>query len=133
MKKKTKLPKSKKANILDELYESVIEPNQNKPTPKHSPLPTVMKFPLERVMVFNAINSERDYQDKKWGNTFSGGRPGDGWRSVDEYVTYIAGYASELLQVASHSSDQQAKLNLVRKVAGLCVACMEQHGAPLRK
>lgn len=88
---------------------------------------------ITREEVYKIIDSEREYQDSKWGTTLSGGRPGDGWRSVDEFVTYIVGYSNELLQVASHYGDTQAKLELVRKIAGLTVACMEQHGAPPRK
>ncbi len=93
----------------------------------------IVKMKIPRKKVYNAIDSEREYQIKKWGKTFSGNRPGNGWRSVDEYVNYISGYTAELLQVSSHYGTEDDKLNLVRKVAGLCVACMEQHGAPLRK
>lgn len=89
-------------------------------------------FPANRAEAFSAINSERDYQDKKWGGTLSGGRPGDGSRTVDEFALYIAGYADDLVRVASHFGDTKAKLEVIRKIAGLCVACMEQHGAPLR-
>ncbi len=87
---------------------------------------------IERGKVYQAINSERDYQDRKWGNTLSGGRPGNGDRSVDEFALYVAGYTNDLVEAASHSGNQLAKLDIIRKIAGLCVACMEQHGAPLR-
>jgi hypothetical protein len=83
--------------------------------------------------VIQAIDSERAYQDKKWGHTLSGGRPGDGFRTVDEYTTYIAGYTADLIHEASHFGNDEAKLHIIRKIAGLCVACMEQNGAPLRE
>lgn len=82
--------------------------------------------------VIQAIDSEREYQKAKWGNTLSGGRPGDGFRTVDEFTTYIAGYTDDLVHEASHFGNDMSKLEIVRKIAGLCVACMEQHGAPLR-
>ena len=87
----------------------------------------------DRVAAYDAIDSERDYQDELWGDSVSGGNPGDGERSVDEFALYIIGYANDLLQSASHFSDSEAKLNIIRKIGGLSVACMEQHGAPLRE
>lgn len=90
-----------------------------------------------RQEVFSAIDSERDYQDSRWGGTLSGERPapeGEGGdRSLDEFILYIRGYASDLADFAAKSSDWQEKLHKVRKVAGLCVAAMEQHGAPHRQ
>ena len=85
-----------------------------------------------RDEVYAAIDSERDYQDKKWGDTLSGGRPGDGTRTVDEFALYIAGYTNDLIVNASHFAEQKDKLDIIRKIGGLCVACMEQNGAPRR-
>lgn len=90
------------------------------------------KTMIERARVYGAIDSERDYQDSKWGTTLSGGRPGNGERSVDEFALYIAGYTNDLVQNASHFAKTPDKLDIIRKIAGLCVACMEQHGAPTR-
>jgi hypothetical protein len=86
-----------------------------------------------REAAYAAIDSERDYQDKLWGDSLSGGRPGDGERTVDEFALYIVGYTNDLLQKASHTLDTEAKLDIIRKVGGLAVACMEQHGAPHRR
>jgi hypothetical protein len=85
-----------------------------------------------RRLVYKAIDTERDYQDTKWGNTLSGGRPGNGDRSVDEFALYISGYSNKLIAFASEFADTETKLNIIRKIAGLCVVCMEQHGAPKR-
>ena len=87
----------------------------------------------DRETAYAAIDSERDYQDELWGDSVSGGNPGEGERSVDEFALYIIGYANDLLQSAAHFSDSEAKLNIIRKIGGLSVACMEQHGAPLRE
>lgn len=87
----------------------------------------------KREEVYKAVDSERDYQDSKWGNTLSGDRPGNGERTVDEFSLYIAGYTNDLVQNASHFAKTEDKLNIIRKIAGLCIACMEQHGAPERK
>lgn len=85
-----------------------------------------------RDEVYAAIDGERDYQDTKWGSTLSSGRLGNGERTIDEFVMYTAGYAGKLLNYASEFGDGVEKLRIIRKIAGLCVACMEQHGAPKR-
>jgi len=91
---------------------------------------------VTRQDVYAAIDSERDYQDSRWGSKLSGERAapeGEGGnRSLDEFILYIQNYAANLGAFASTSSDWQEKLHKVRKVAGLCVAAMEQHGAPHR-
>ena len=86
----------------------------------------------EREAAFRAIDSERDYQDDRWGDTLSGDRPGSGERSVDEFALYIIGYANDLLVNASHFGNQTDKMDIIRKVTTLSDACMEQHGAPHR-
>ena len=91
-----------------------------------------MGQPVAREDVYTAIDTEREYQDGKWGDTLSGGRPGDGSRSVDEFALYIVGYANDLLVNASHFGDEGDKLDIIRKIGGLATACMEQHGAPHR-
>ena len=86
----------------------------------------------KRNEVYAAIDSERDYQDAKWGNTLSNNRPGKGGRSIDEFAAYIVGYTNKMIDVVSTFGDPIKKLSTIRKIAGLCVACMEQHGAPFR-
>lgn len=84
---------------------------------------------ISREKVYAAIDSERDYQDRKWGHTGSSGQAGDGSRTLDEFIMYIDGYTRDLVDYASHESNAAEKLKRLRKVAGLCVAAMEQHGA----
>jgi hypothetical protein len=87
-----------------------------------------------REEVYKAIDSERDYQDSKWVGTRSGDKPGGGAldRTLDEFSLYIQGYTNDLVDIASHIGPSGEKLNCVRKIAALAVACMEAHGAPLR-
>lgn len=92
---------------------------------------------IKRSEVYEAIDTERDYQDRRWGNTLSGNRePGEfdrgGDRTIDEFILYIAGYTNDLVENASHFADTDVKLDIIRKVTALGVAAMEQHGAPLR-
>lgn len=83
----------------------------------------------DRKEIYSVIDGERDYQDKKWGSTFSSNEPGDGSRTLDEFALYISGYSDKLKSYCAEFGDKEEKLNIVRKVAALCVACMEQHGA----
>lgn len=90
-----------------------------------------------RSDVYRAIDSERNYQDSRWGKTLSGDRPPTelqpgGTRTVDEFALYIVGYAHKLLDNASTFAITKDKLNIIRKISALGVACMEQHGAPMR-
>lgn len=81
----------------------------------------------ERIAAFDAINSERDYQDDK----FEGERDAIN-RTLDEFILYIQQYASEAGYLTTHMFEDDA-LDHVRKVAALCVGCMEKHGAPRRE
>lgn len=104
---------------------------------------------VERDRAYAAIDSERDYQDERWGRVgnieprkeglrapqvtgSSTMGEGVGNRSIDEFALYIHGYSNDLVKIASHTNDPREKLDFIRKVAALCVAAMEQHGAPMR-
>ena len=81
--------------------------------------------------IIAAIDSERAYQDDRWGNQ-DGPDSGAYGHTVDEFALYILTYAQKLADEASASRGDDEKLNIVRKVIALGVACMEQHGAPNR-
>ena len=87
---------------------------------------------MNRSDVYELIDGERDYQDAKWCSNRSSGEAGNGERTIDEFSLYILGYAQDAARLASHILDRNLKLAEIRKVAALCVACMEQHGAPER-
>ncbi len=89
-----------------------------------------MSTPLERRYAFDAINSERAYQDDRFGGQ-PGGRDAID-RSLDEFILYIRQYADEASALTTHGDEAEA-LNFVRKVGALCVGCMEKHGAPRRE
>lgn len=88
---------------------------------------------VQDLKIREAIRSELDYADAKWGHLASSGRPGDGSRSIDEFILYIRGLSEEAAQLATKSDDGTAKLEILRKVCGLCWSCFRQHGVPLRK
>lgn len=78
-----------------------------------------------REDVYKAIDTERYYQDNKWGK--------DHPHEIDAFATYLRRYTAILDEVATVPSGDTAKLDVIRKIAGLAVVCMEQHGAPERK
>ena len=83
-----------------------------------------------RKEVYEAIDSERDYQDSLWRPVQSRGD-----HSVTEFLLYIEDYVAEarkiLARTASPLAEEQA-LPVLRKIAALAVSCMEQHDAPMR-
>jgi hypothetical protein len=88
---------------------------------------------VSRPEVYRAVDSERDYQDRKWNENTC---PSKGLHSVQEWLTYIRDYTEEALHIGCRESDATAipkQLDIIRKIAGMGVCAMEQNGAPLRK
>lgn len=84
----------------------------------------------KRAEVYEAIDSERDYQDDRWNadTTSSEGR-----HTASEYILYMEHYLQEARRLASTTAeDNRTVLDFVRKVTALGVACMEDNGAPFR-
>lgn len=76
-----------------------------------------------RELAYLAIDSERDYQARKWG---------ENPHEIDAFAAYVQEYTNQLIKTVGTSNDQTAKLDCMRKIGALTVACMEQHGAPRR-
>lgn len=83
---------------------------------------------MERKDVYLAIDSERDYQDLKWG--------------VLDNPNYVSYEPSQfLIDIEMHLNkaknfnyniDKENVMNELRKIAGLCVKCCEVHGVKNR-
>jgi hypothetical protein len=88
-----------------------------------------------RKEVYAAIDSERDYQDSKWPQAEwdgSGIKPPNPL-TIGEFVLLMEEYCSRARSMwSSEKKPEGLTLELVRKVAGIAVNCMEQHGAPVR-
>lgn len=85
----------------------------------------------ERYEVFAAIEGERDYQEQRWRHTCvveDVPYESDAKKNTDQWLSYIAGYNMELLHAISHIPGNEAALVAFRKLAALCVACMEANG-----
>jgi hypothetical protein len=78
-----------------------------------------------RAEVYAAIDTERAYQDDLWqGNKLT----------IGEFILLLSEYTDRAKhEWSTEKKPEQRALEFVRKVAGIAVNCMEQHGAPPRK
>jgi hypothetical protein len=86
-----------------------------------------------RQEVYAAIDSERSYQDRRWNSSTTASA---GLHSVSEFVLFMDDYLREAKTQLSRHGEPQASLmalETLRKIVGMGVACMEQHGSPMRR
>ncbi len=79
-----------------------------------------------RNEVYEVLDGERDHQDVQWPNHR---------HTTYTFLTYMQDYLAEAMRVANGvgpAGDDEPTLHVVRKIAALGVACMEQNGAPRR-
>jgi 5'-deoxynucleotidase YfbR-like HD superfamily hydrolase len=86
---------------------------------------------MERSVVFQKIEQERDYQHKRWEDGKREGDKSDAQKDVAEWIIYMH---EHLRQAESnvYTLDKEEALASIRKVAALAVACLEVHGCPDR-
>lgn len=83
-----------------------------------------------RDAVYRAIDSERDYQDRFWPGREQGGA---NRLTVGEFVLLLEEYILKArAEWTVEAKPEVNTLDMVRKVAGIAVNCMEQNGAPMR-
>lgn len=88
-------------------------------------------IPQTRIDAFEAINTERDYQDKIWQ---AAGNTGPNPLTIGEFILLLSTYVDDAAdQFRKESKPEMNALNTIRKIAGIAVNCMEQHGAPKRE
>jgi hypothetical protein len=83
---------------------------------------------VSRDEVFKLIDGERVYQDGKWPKPKHAHSP-------QEYLSYIETYAEQGRVTGSMEDNETAipkQQVILRKIAALAVAAMEEHGAPAR-
>lgn len=87
-----------------------------------------MSRSIIREVIYDVIDGERDYQDAL-PPTRTDGHP----RSVGDYLVMLDEYGRRAkIAWTDNPGDEQA-LDVVRKIAGIAVHCMEDHGAPRRE
>jgi len=82
---------------------------------------------VHRRQVYTLIDGERDYQDRLPANR-TDGEP----RTVGDYLTMLQHYLNEAQRQWVMNAGSQEALDVIRKIAGIAVHCMEDHGAPPR-
>lgn len=90
-------------------------------------------FQMSRKGVYQAINTERDYQDSIWNAETTAS---NGQHSPEEWFMYIEDYVNEAKHILSRKNVNEAypeAMNIMRKVAGMAVAAMEQNGTNNRE
>lgn len=81
-----------------------------------------------RETVYRAINGERDYQDH-----LDSTRTDWSKKTVGDYCTMMQYYQNELVKAWTVNAGDNAALDVMRKIAGIAVHCMEDHGVIERK
>jgi hypothetical protein len=87
--------------------------------------------PTPRAAAYNAIDTERDYQDAM--KVGPDGRTDGFPKSVGDYLTLIRVYSARADEAYSGAPGDEPALHMIRKVAGIAVQCLEVHGAPRRE
>jgi hypothetical protein len=81
---------------------------------------------MERTKVYDAIDSERNYQDRKWGTVDQHPHEVGGW------LTLMRKLLTDAEAAWAGSNGDYTALQEIRKVLAVGVACAEQHGLPGR-
>lgn len=85
----------------------------------------------DRTEVYTVLDGERAYQDSRWG-----GQVHDRGHSIEDWLVYMEDYISEAKHICSREAADTCypkALGIIRKVAAMGIACMENHGAPKRE
>lgn len=79
---------------------------------------------LTRNEVYRIIDSERAYQDDKWLH--------DQPKGVAEYLVLLDDYLAEAKRAWTRNAGDAAALEIMRKLGGIVVHCLEENGGPYR-
>lgn len=86
-----------------------------------------------RSEVYAAIDSERKYQDWLWPNTEYASAGESNPLTIGEFILLLEEYTARARFLWSQENKPEEKaLHAIRKIVGIGVNCMEQHGAPKR-
>ena len=89
---------------------------------------------MKREDVYKLIDGEREYQNKRWNRETT---TSEGYhQSPEEWIMYMEDYLAEAKHILSREATQVANpkaMEIVRKVAAMCVAAMEQLDTAPRK
>jgi len=90
------------------------------------------KNKMKREDVYKLIDEERDYQDRKWAAQKGHPHPkSDFDLAIADWLIYIERVLSKAKDRIYYLKEAEA-LDEVRKIAAVCVACMENNETPPR-
>ena len=81
---------------------------------------------MKRDEVYKLIDGERDYQDQRWNRDTTRSA---GLHTPEEWLMYMEDYINEAKHILSREATQTADpqaMEIIRKVAAMCVCAMEQ-------
>lgn len=81
---------------------------------------------MPRSRVYEVIDTERSFQDRKWGDIE------DHPHEVGAWLTIMRTLLRDAEKAWAGQADDRAALNEIRKVIAVGVACCEQHGVETR-
>ena len=81
----------------------------------------------KRLALFDAIDREREYQDRKWGTIQEHPHEVPGWLLI------IQSELNEAMEEWVHNGGDKEALREILQVIATGVACLEQHGVVERK
>jgi hypothetical protein len=82
---------------------------------------------MKRDAVYREIDKERDYQD-----ALSAERTDGSHKTVGDYLTMLSTYQRKAEDAWTNNPGTKMALHEIRKIATICVRCMEEHGVPTR-
>lgn len=82
---------------------------------------------MNRAEVYLLIDGERAYQDN-----LESDRTDFSNHTVGDYITMLTAYTRKAQDAWTNNPGTLPALDVMRKIAGIAVHCMEDHGAPGR-
>jgi hypothetical protein len=83
---------------------------------------------MKREDVYRLIDGERAYQDSLSSNRTDGRE-----HTVGEFMIMLQYYMDKAVEAWTMNAGDAKALNEIRKIAGICVNCMENHWTEPRK
>lgn len=83
---------------------------------------------MDRQKVYKIIDGERDYQDR-----LPPSRTDYSKKTVGDYLTMLQYYVHKAHESWVTTSGNDGALHEIRKIAAICVRCMEEHGGKERE
>jgi hypothetical protein len=83
---------------------------------------------MERENVYKLIDGERDFQNNLGPERTDGHTP-----SVGDELALLTVYLQKAMWGYSETAGDRVALDTIRKIAAVCVRCMENHNTPSRE